>query len=152
MRLRAEEEARLDSILAPIRNDERVQDMKNYTQHGRITTYDHVESVTRLSYWINNRLHIGCNERVLSIGAFLHDYYLYDWHETDGGHGIHGFSYFFTAKENAKAHFGIGVHTQNVIESQMWPLNITKIPRCREAWVVCLADKYVSTKETLLCR
>ena len=65
---------------------------------------------------------------------------------------VHGFSHSNTAMENAKAHFGIGVHTQNVIESHMWPLNITKIPRCREAWVVCLADKYVSTKETLLCR
>ena len=152
MKLSAEEEVRLNHILAPIRNDERVQDMKRFIQHGRISTFDHVESVTRLSYWINKRFHIGGDDRVLSIGAFLHDYYLYDWHETDDGHGLHGFSHSTTARNNAVDHFGISRHTQNVIESHMWPLNITKIPRCREAWIVCVADKCVSTKETLLCR
>ena len=152
MRLRPEEEISLNHILAPIKNDKRVQNMKKYIQHGRITTFDHVESVTRLSYWINRRFHIGADERVLTIGAFLHDYYLYDWHKTDKGHGLHGFSHSRTAMENAKEHFGIGERTQAVIESHMWPLNITKIPRSREAWIVCLADKFVSTRETILCR
>lgn len=152
MRLRPDEEARLNSILAPIRSDSRVLKMKNYIQHGRITTFDHVESVTRLSFWINKRLHIGADDRVLTIGAFLHDYYLYDWHVTDDGHGLHGFSHSNTAKENAINDFGIGKRTQDVIESHMWPLNITKVPKSRAAWIVCIADKCVSTRETLLCR
>lgn len=152
MRLKPDEEQRLNCILAPIKNDKRVQRMKQYTQHGRISTFDHVESVTRLSFWINKRLHIGGDDRVLSIGAFLHDYYLYDWHITDNGRGLHGFSHSNTAKENAIKHFGIGKKTQGVIESHMWPLNITKIPKSREAWIVCIADKCISTKETLLCR
>ena len=152
MRLRPEEEARFNRILAPIKNDRRAQKMKNYIQHGRISTYDHVESVARASYWINKRFGIGADERVLTIGAFLHDYYLYDWHEGDDGHGLHGFSHSKTAKDNAVEDFGIGAKTQSVIESHMWPLNITKIPKCREAWIVCLADKFVSTRETLLCR
>ncbi|WP_033154383.1 HD domain-containing protein [Pseudobutyrivibrio ruminis] len=152
MRLRPDEEARLNSILAPIKSDLRVQKMKNYIQHGRITTFDHVESVTRLSFWINKRLRIGADDRVLTIGAFLHDYYLYDWHVTDEGHGLHGFSHSNTAKENAINDFGIGKRTQHVIESHMWPLNITKVPKSRAAWIVCIADKCVSTRETLLCR
>ncbi len=152
MKLRAEEEARINHILAPIRNDHRVLDMKKYIQHGSISTYDHVESVTRLSVWLNNRLHIGADERVLMIGAFLHDYYLYDWHVTDAGHGLHGFSHSKTAKENAIKDFGIGKKVQGVIESHMWPLNLTKLPKSREAWIVCFADKFVSTKETILCR
>lgn len=152
MKLRPEEEISLGALLAPFKEDERVQEMKNYVQHGKISTYDHVESVTRLSYWINRRLHIGADERVLTAGAFLHDFYLYDWHLTDDGNGLHGFSHSTTAKRNAIKHFGVGLKTQGVIECHMWPLNITKIPKSREAWIVCLADKCISTKETLLCR
>ena len=152
MRLKPDEEARLNNILAPIKNDKRVQKMKQFIQHGHISTYEHVESVTRLSFWINKRLHIGGDDRILTIGAFLHDYYLYDWHKGDEGHGLHGFSHSKTAKDNAVRHFGIGKRTQAVIESHMWPLNITKVPRSREAWIVCIADKFVSTRETIFCR
>lgn len=152
MKLRPEEEENINHILAPYINDTRVQKMKKFMQHGRISTYEHVESVTRLSYWMNKRLHIGADDKVLTIGAFLHDYYLYDWHLTDEGHGLHGFSHSNTAMENAINHFGIGKRTQAVIESHMWPLTFTKIPKSREAWIVCIADKCISTKETLLCR
>ena len=152
MRLKPEEEERLNRILAPIRNDERVQRMKNYIQHGSISTYQHVENVTRLSYWLNCRLHLGADERVLSIGAFLHDYYLYDWHKKSDSNKMHGFTHAKIACENAKKHFNIGKRTQEVIEKHMWPLNISKIPVSREAWIVCLADKWISTKETLFCR
>ena len=152
MKLKPEEIKRVDAILEPIRSDIRVQRMKKFIQHGKITTFDHAESVTTLSFWINKRLHLHADDHVLAIGAFLHDYYLYDWHETDDGHGLHGFSHSTTARDNAVEHFGISKHTQNVIESHMWPLNITKLPRCREAWIVCLADKCISTKETILCR
>ncbi|MBE5911892.1 HD family phosphohydrolase [Pseudobutyrivibrio sp.] len=152
MKLRPEEIVRLNSILAPVKNDKRAQKMRDFIQHGKITTFEHAESVTSLSYWINKRFHLGGDEKVIVIGAFLHDYYLYDWHVTDDGHGLHGFSHSNTAKENAIKHFGIGNRTQHVIESHMWPLTFTKLPRSREAWIVCLADKWISTKETLLCR
>lgn len=34
----------------------------------------------------------------------------------------------------------------------MWPLTITQLPRCREACLVCLADKMSSSWETLMER
>ena len=152
MKLKPYEEQSINMILEPFKKDPRVQKMKEFTQHGRISTYDHVESVTRLSYWLNQRLHLGGDNQVLTVGAFLHDYYLYDWHITDEGNGLHGFSHSNTAKRNAVKHFGVSRRTQQVIESHMWPLTITKIPKSREAWIVCIADKCVSAKETVLCR
>ena len=76
MKLKPEEIKRLEAILEPIRNDERAQKMKEFIQHGRISTFDHAESVTQLSFWINKRLHLHADEHVLAIGAFLHDFYL----------------------------------------------------------------------------
>ena len=128
----------------------RINETKNYIQHGSISTYDHVESVTRVSYWMNRRFHLGANEKRLVIGAFLHDFYLYDWHKDS--EGLHGFYHPGIACRNAVEQFEIDKNVQNIIKSHMWPLTITSLPLCREAWIVCMADKYISTKETLLCR
>lgn len=150
MKLTLQEQKHLDSLLKKYRKDAKVLEMKKYIQHGSITTYDHVESVTYVSYWLNRRLHLGANERILVAGAFLHDFYLYDWH-TDS-EGWHGFYHPGIACKNAVKHFKINKHVQNIIRSHMWPLTITAVPFCRESWIVCMADKYVSTKETLFNR
>lgn len=150
MKLTLQEQKQLDTLLQKYRNDTKVLEMKKYIQHGSISTYDHVESVTRVSYWLNRRLHLGANERILVAGAFLHDFYLYDWH-TDS-EGLHGFYHPGIACRNAVNHFHINEHVQNIIRSHMWPLTFTVLPLCREAWIVCMADKYISTKETLLNR
>ena len=41
---------------------------------------------------------------------------------------------------------------RQIIESHMWPLNISRIPHSREAWIVCVADKCVSLYETVFRR
>lgn len=152
MKLRPDEEVALGALVAPFKNHPKVQEMKNYIQHGNVSTYEHCRSVARVSFFLNRRLHFGADEKTLAVGAFLHDFYLYDWHNGDEGHGLHGFSHAHTACQNAIKEFRIGEHEQEVISSHMWPLNITRLPKSREAWIVCMADKYVSTKETLLMR
>lgn len=42
--------------------------------------------------------------------------------------------------------------TLTISETHMWPLTITQLPRCREACLVCLADKMSSSWETLMER
>ena len=54
------------------------------------------------------------------------------------------------AAANAKRDFGIGEKEENIIRSHMWPLTVTKLPKCREAVIVCIADKLTSATETIL--
>ena len=85
-------------------------------------------------------------------GAVLHDFYLYDWHEKDEErdekYGLHGFSHPEISLMNAKKYFDINENEENIIRNHMWPLTITHIPKTKEAWVVCIADKIVSLIET----
>ena len=143
----------MDEILTEIQADENVQKMKQYIQHGNVSTYEHCESVAKLSYSIDKRLSLHSDLKVLLTGAMLHDFYLYDWHEDgDGSHRLHGFTHAKRACDNAKDCFAIDDETSHVIYSHMWPLNPKRIPQSREAWIVCLADKYVSLKESLFRR
>ena len=137
-------------ILGELQKDEHVQEMKKYIQHGDVSTYEHCESVARLSLKINKALSLHADQRTLLTGAMLHDFYLYDWH-TDS-EGLHGFYHPGIACKNAVEHFDIDSRVQNIIRSHMWPLTITCIPMSKEAWIVCMADKYISTKETLFNR
>ncbi len=149
-RLKTDDMKTIADTLDPIINDSHVQEMKKYIQHGKVSTFDHCESVALASYSLNRKLHLKANEETLLKGAILHDFYLYDWHEKDNGsHDWHGFIHPGRAVTNARKYLKVEDDVASVIDSHMWPLTITKIPKSREAWIVCIADKYVSLKETL---
>ncbi len=158
MSLSDAERERLNALLAEYRRSPEVQRMRRYIQHGRVTTYDHCENVARVSFWLNRRLKLGSNEADLAVGAFLHDFYLYDWHKGRSIRSLrdlsrsHGFMHPLYARRNAQRFFRITAREKNIIESHMWPLTIRHVPTCREAVIVCLADKYCACAETLLCR
>lgn len=152
MRLTPEEEKEIQDILTGYADTKEALLMKNFCQHGCVSTYDHVMFVTRTSYAINRQFHLNADVKSLVIGAFLHDFYLYDWHDNDASHRWHGFSHARTALKNASALFSLTKKEQDIIVHHMWPLNLTAVPRSREAFIVCLADKYCSTLETLTMR
>lgn len=144
---------KMDKILKDLQSDKRVQQMKNFTQHGRINTFDHCDSVARLSCSLNRKFHLKADVTTLVKGAMLHDFYLYDWHNQDNGeHRLHGYHHAEKARENAEKYFDVDEDVQHIIYCHMWPLNLTHIPMSREAWIVCLADKYVSLRETVMER
>ena len=90
------------------------------------------------------------------VGPYeLHDFYLYDWHKKGTFHGIrrlfemHGFSHPGCACVNAEKVFHITKKEQSIISSHMWPLTFRHVPSCREAIIVCLADKYCAVVESM---
>ncbi len=152
-RLTPKEERDFRRIIAPFNSHPKVQEMKNYIQHGRITTYEHCMNVARKVFYFNRRLHLRAREKEMVAAGFLHDFYLNDWHNKDGGsHDWHGFIHADRAANNAKRIFHIGKVEQEIIRCHMWPLNITRTPRCRESLIVTLTDKLVSLDETLFKR
>lgn len=84
--------------------------------------------------------------RQLLRGALLHDYFLYDWHDPDPSHRLHGFHHPARALGNALQDFSLDPVEQNIILRHMFPL--TPIPpKYREAILVCLVDKGCSLYE-----
>lgn len=136
-------------LIREMGRDPRVREMALYTQHGKISTYRHCKSVAELSCRLSEALHLPVDHRALVRGAFLHDYFLYDWHGYRG-RPLHGFAHPGIALENARRDFDLTAKEENIIASHMWPLLPGKLPRSPEAVLVCLADKICSLRETVI--
>ena len=83
-RLTPAESACVDEILRGYADNPHAQHMKDFIQHGTVTTYEHCMRVVRIAFWLNRRLGLAADEVSLVRGAFLHDFYLYDWHHCKG--------------------------------------------------------------------
>ena len=143
----------INDILSEIKSNSKVQEMKKYTQHGTVSTYEHCCNVAKLSYVIDRLFSLHSDLNVLLVGAMLHDFYLYDWHCHDRTYQLpHGFTHAKEACINARKYFNIDARTSRVIACHMWPLTIGSCPKSREEWIVCVADKCVSLHETLFRR
>lgn len=147
MKLTLTEKKEIKGCLHGLLHTEEAALMKRCIQHGEISTYDHVISVVQLSFFLNRRLHLGAPDRELVRGAFLHDFYLYDWHENGYIGRLHGLHHPAIALANAARRYPLTPTERNIIESHMWPLTLFHMPKCRAAFIVCLADKICSAYE-----
>ena len=149
MYLSQEEELVFRRLSEKYLSHEKVKEMRGFIQHGSMDTYSHCVQVARMSFYLNRRLHLSADESALIAGALLHDFYLYDWHDKDPSHRLHGFFHPAKACENAVRYFDIGPLEQHIIRAHMWPLTLRSVPLSREALIVCLADKWCSAAETI---
>lgn len=147
--LNREERAHVRAVLGDLLEHPVALQMKKYIQHGDVTTYDHALAVTYRAYEMAKRRMHRVDEYALLRAAFLHDLYLYDWHDPDPSHKWHGFHHARRAANNAVELFSVSEMERRIIDSHMWPLNPERIPHCREGWILTLSDKWVSTMETL---
>lgn len=129
---------------------------KNFIQHGRQSVFQHSIDVAKMSIYISRHLPFQFKEREIVRGALLHDYFLYDWHKRKSRvrkpsdiKKLHGFTHPQRAMRNADRDFGLSEGEKEIIKKHMWPLTYCP-PTNREAWVVTMADKICSMRETVL--
>lgn len=149
MRLSKQETEYFNNCAQEILSNADVQQMRNFIQHGSTSCLEHSIAVARGSYRLCRWLRISVDYRSLIRGALLHDFFLYDWHYKNGRKGLHGFTHPKTALINAGRLFALNERERDIILKHMWPLTIIP-PKCKEAYLICLLDKYCSVKETLL--
>lgn len=135
-----------DECIADLIDHEAVQSMKSFMQHSNISCLRHCLFVSYISFRLCKKL--GLDYRSAARGALLHDMFLYDWHLTRPPEGLHAFVHPSIALRNATVYFNLNGREKDIILNHMWPVT-TRLPRCREAFIVLLADKYCASMETL---
>lgn len=143
LELRAEIKLRGAEIL----RTEGMRSGKTFIQHGDVSVYEHCINVAFLSLYLARRFDLPVDRRSLVRGALLHDYFLYDWHEDDPSHRLHGFHHAHRALKNACRDFMLNKKEKDIIAKHMFPLNL-RPPRYKESALVCAADKCCALLET----
>ncbi len=130
-----------------------VLSMDEIVQHGDTSCLLHSLAVAYFSLYLVTVLRIRCDRRSLVRGALLHDYFLYDWHIKNDrdAHRLHGFTHPGAALRNAERDFALNEIEADIIAHHMFPLT-PRPPKCREALIVSLADKYCAVSEIFFRR
>src|SRR5699024_9124001 len=123
-----------------------MQKEKELIQHFNVNCYEHSLAVAYLSVSLAYKFNVEVDMRSLIRGALLHDYFLYDCHEKDESHKLHGFSHAMTALKNASKDFELNEIEEDIIKKHMFPLNIA-LPRYKESVLVTMADKICAAYE-----
>ena len=148
-KLSAKEKAFFWEEVRQVCSSSRMNKSKSFYQHGKINIYVHILRVAYICYYWVKKYHLHVDEKALIRGALLHDYFLYDWHDKEHEHKRpHGFFHPSAALCNAKQDFILTRKEENIIQRHMFPLTLIP-PGCKEAWLVCMADKVCSTRETV---
>lgn len=130
---------------------DQVQSMKDIHHHPGTSCFDHSLFVSYVAFRLARRWRL--DYRAAARAGLLHDLYLYDPKERTFTHdryeGLQCFAHPKAALKNAWALCGsLTAKEENIIISHMWPL-ARKMPRCREAFVVNLADKACASAEVM---
>lgn len=148
-KLSAKEKAFFWEEVRQVCSSSRMNKSRTFYQHGKINIYVHSLRVAYICYYWVKKYHLYVDEKALIRGALLHDYFLYDWHDKEHEHKRpHGFFHPSAALCNAKQDFILTRKEENIIQRHMFPLTLIP-PGCKEAWLVCMADKVCSTRETV---
>ena len=155
LQLSKEDNERFNEIIGKYLQSDEIKKLDEYIAHGKVSVLKHSINVAKQAYLLNKQLKLNADEETLLVGALLHDFYLYDWHNKPLNINIfkmHGYTHPKTACDNAIKIFNVNEDIQEVIRSHMWPLTLRSLPKNKEAFIVCMADKLCAIKETIYDR
>ncbi|GAA0691512.1 MULTISPECIES: phosphodiesterase [Clostridium] len=145
--LKDEEEKIFEEQFNIIRSNTLLLKSHEFIQHGNTSCLLHSIAVSYYSLVLMQILHAKCDKKSLIVGSLLHDYFLYDWHEKDSSHRLHGFFHPKKAYMNACRDYHVNCVEKDIIIRHMFPLTIVP-PRYKESIIVCIVDKGCSIYET----
>ena len=133
--------------VADLLGSEQVRRMQQIPHHPGTTCFEHSVFVSYVAFRMARRLKL--DYMAAARAGLLHDLYLYDPRDRSAHPGSQCIDHPRFALRNARALCGeLSEKEKNIILSHMWPLS-PKMPHCREAVVVNLADKLCATAEVV---
>jgi uncharacterized protein len=133
-----------DSCVSDLLNSPNIKSMSGFIQHGKVSCLKHSSDVSKRSYKVCRALKL--DYRSAARGGLLHDYFLYDWH--DSPYRLHAFRHPKISLNNAHRDFKLNEVENDIIKNHMWPLTLIP-PRHAESFVVCMVDKYCTIGEVI---
>ena len=76
-----EQEKYFYDTLEELCRQSRLLESHRYMQHGDTSVFLHSVAVAYFSYYLALKMNAPVDIHSLILGALLHDYFLYDWHE-----------------------------------------------------------------------
>ena len=119
--------------------------LKHELHHG-ISRYEHSIRVAEWTYKICNTFKFD-NIKEITRAALLHDFYINDDLKANGGSQAL-VEHPYVALKNSKKYFDINSTQEDIIVHHMFPCTL-KLPESKEAFLVSLVDKGVSSYELL---
>ena len=138
-------------IVDEILGNEKIKQLKNFSQHGDISRYDHSINVSYIGYLIAKRF----NWDYISIAraGMLHDFFLYDWHKENPNifslRKSHAINHGKVALKNAEESFKLSKKEKEMIKKHMWPITIIP-PRYAMTYFIGIVDKYCAIMELVV--
>ena len=123
-----------------------VSEMVKYRHHLRVNRYQHLLSVSYMSYIQAKRR--GLRYKEMAQAAMLHDLFYYDYKDRENYPKKHNRRHAETALENAQRLLSLSELQREIILTHMWPITASR-PVSAEARIVCKTDKICSVFECI---
>ncbi len=131
------------NLVYDIMNNQEFLKIDNCVHHG-ISRFDHSCRVSYYSYKISKKLKL--NYKEVARAGLLHDFFL-DENITKKEKMLSMFIHSRKSLENSQELFNLTDREKDIIFTHMFPLNLNRIPKYMESWLVSIVDKFVAVYE-----